>query len=134
MSTLIEKCKSEGSIQKLVANKWKTVGIGHLSLFNNRYNPTKVLIKLLRTKRNEIHIFQCNPKNKTHGKSLIIKGTETKKNQEFILAIRFKQDTAMQQFQTYLDNLYRRNKSVSIAIKPSPAPSQELWLKLIQVL
>lgn len=132
-----EQCKGDGSIQKLVANKWKTVGIGQLILIKNKHNPTQVLLKLIRKKRNEIHMFQCKPKIKTNGKSLILKGTDTKKKQEFVLAIRFNQDQTMQQFQTILDKLYRRNQSIGAPSRHARQPSKppkELRAELSQVI
>eukprot|EP00485_Elphidium_margaritaceum_P004083 CAMPEP_0202689252 /NCGR_PEP_ID=MMETSP1385-20130828/4554_1 /ASSEMBLY_ACC=CAM_ASM_000861 /TAXON_ID=933848 /ORGANISM="Elphidium margaritaceum" /LENGTH=654 /DNA_ID=CAMNT_0049344363 /DNA_START=23 /DNA_END=1987 /DNA_ORIENTATION=- len=88
---MTEECKADGSIQKLVVNQWKTVGIGHLCLLSNTHNPTGFLLKLLRNKRNEIHIFQCKSKAKVNGPSLIMRGTDTKNKQEYILALRFKE-------------------------------------------
>lgn len=133
---MTEQCKGDGSIQKLVANKWKTVGIGQLFLLKNKHNPTQVLIKLIRKKRNEVHMFQCKPKVKQNGKSLIIKGTDTKKKQEFVLAIRFNQDYTMQQFQTTLDKLYRRNQTISAPSRhkrQASKPPKELRIELSQV-
>eukprot|EP01083_Nonionella_stella_P214643 773237_1 len=82
---------THGSIQKLVDNytQWKTVGIGKLEVIQNKYNPTKPLLKLVRKKKKTIHIFQCKPKNKAQGKSIILKAAHTITNTWIILAVRF---------------------------------------------
>lgn len=128
--SVTEQCMSEGSIQKLVINKWKTVGIGQLILFTNPYNPTHVLIKLIRKKRNKVHIFQCKPKTKTNSKALIIKGTDTKTNQEYVLAIKFTQDNGMQQFQTCLDKSYRTTKYAPTSARDMEQSQEEISQEL----
>eukprot|EP01083_Nonionella_stella_P176002 614620_1 len=130
---MTEQCKANGCIQKLVHHDWKTIGVGQLSLIKNTYNPSLILLKLQRKKRNKIHIFQCKPKAKTSGKALILKGTDTKKNQESVLAVRFDLISAMNEFHTVFDQLYRQNKRPSRVPDKRPSmPPQDLKRQLSQ--
>eukprot|EP01083_Nonionella_stella_P092841 260053_1 len=45
---------------------WKTVGCGQISLLRNKFNPSHILVKLERSKKIKIHIFQCRPKVKRY--------------------------------------------------------------------
>eukprot|EP01083_Nonionella_stella_P218477 783434_1 len=110
---MTEQCKGEGSVQKLVTNKWKTVGIGQLILLKNKHNPSHILLKFIRKKKNQIYMFQCKPKVKTNGKSLILKGTDTKKKKDLVLALRFDEADIMNKFHNIMNELYKKTQSSS---------------------
>eukprot|EP01084_Bolivina_argentea_P115007 204622_1 len=126
-----EKAKAEGSILKLVANKWKTVGVGELVLIYNKHNPTEVLLKVIRKEKNDSIMFQCPPKAKPNGKSLILKGISTKKNKEFVLAVRFAQNDGMIKFKKELEKVQRWTQKITkMQKKRTSKPPKELRQEL----
>ena len=134
---MAEQCKAAGSIQKLESNKWRTVGIGTLSLLKNHHNPTHILLKLVRKKNGEVYMFQCKPKVKTTESSLICKGTDTRKKREYVLAIRFKEDDKMEEFEDVLNDLYRQNlkqKPNKHHRRNTSLPPKQLRIELSQVI
>eukprot|EP00484_Ammonia_sp_Unknown_P018104 CAMPEP_0197028260 /NCGR_PEP_ID=MMETSP1384-20130603/7984_1 /TAXON_ID=29189 /ORGANISM="Ammonia sp." /LENGTH=649 /DNA_ID=CAMNT_0042457231 /DNA_START=84 /DNA_END=2033 /DNA_ORIENTATION=+ len=131
---MTELCKADGSIQKLVANQWKTVGIGQVIIIRNNHNPSYFLLKLLRNKRNEVYVFQCKPKAKASGKSLIMKGIDTKTKKEYVLAVRFDQLNSLEKFKTIIARQLVRiqNNSISNNKKRTSMPPKELQEQLSQ--
>ena len=102
-----------GSIQKLVSNKWKTVGIGKMELIENQYNPKRLLVKLTRRKNEKVYMFQCKPKHKIHQNvAIIIRGTDTINGNRHVLALRFNQQNVMNAWQQKLIQQIEDNKAL----------------------
>ena len=115
---MAEQLSFQGSIQKLVGQSWKTVGIGQISILHHDHNPSHILLKLVRNKNGDTHVFQCKPKCKQQGaQSIIIKGTDTKKNDDWMLAVRAKAEkgndtkTSTAQFLRTIQTISRRSKA-----------------------
>lgn len=88
VSIMAELLSFQGSIQKLVGKSWKTVGIGQISILESA-NSSHISLKIVRNRNGDTHIFQCKPKAKRQGtSSMIIKGTDTEKNKDWMLAVR----------------------------------------------
>eukprot|EP01083_Nonionella_stella_P084642 234361_1 len=127
---MTEQFNDLGSLYILENQQWKKVGNGTLILMTNVHNPTHIIVKVIDKNGNPPAantgtVFQCKPKTKPKGnKSYILKGIDTKNNNEYILAARFKSEDTASSFRIGIDNCVERNTSNgNKPISPSPSPS-----------